>query len=361
MKICLAIPAPPPYGGITNWTRMLLGYMDRHAGSIQYSIINTSPKKRVTENRSLFERVFIGGFQMLKQNRELHRKLKTQSIDVLHMTSSGTLALIRDILFIRTAKKYRVSVVYHIRYGWIPELEGGNSLEWKLIRFVCKQADKVIAIDQGTYQTIQRQTGNCVYIPNPINLEELPISDEKEAEQRVIMFLGWVVPAKGVGELLEAWQSIPHNGWKICIVGPYKDSYLSELQSKYEMLDVIIKGEMKHADALEMLGKSAVFALPSYSEGFPNAVLEAMAMGRPVVATRVGAIPDMLSNGCGILIDPRNVEQLAVALQKVMQNREDRIQMGRLGRQRVETEYAMQVIFERYKSVWLDVRGQSQI
>lgn len=74
--------------------------------------------------------------------------------------------------------------------------------------------------------------------------------------------------------------------------------------------------------------KCTVFVLPTYTEGFPNVVLESMACGCPIVATSVGAIPEMLDGGAGIVIEPRNVEQLRDAVAWVLENPERAAEMG---------------------------------
>ena len=66
-----------------------------------------------------------------------------------------------------------------------------------------------------------------------------------------------------------------------------------------------------------LLSASDVFVLPSYTEGFPNVIIEAMAMGKPIIATSVGAIPEMLDEGCGVVVPPKDADSLQKALQKV--------------------------------------------
>ena len=72
-----------------------------------------------------------------------------------------------------------------------------------------------------------------------------------------------------------------------------------------------------------------VFCLPSYSEGCPNVVVEALACGRPVVATKVGGIPELVRDGCGILIAPRDAAELRGALDQALSARWDREEIAR--------------------------------
>ena len=102
MKVLLVSPQPPPYGGIANWSKMILEYASHTEDVLR--TINIAPKKRSTEGRNLFDRVFVSGIEMFAKRRELKKEIKNNRPDVIHMTTSGSLAIIRDILLLKTAK-----------------------------------------------------------------------------------------------------------------------------------------------------------------------------------------------------------------------------------------------------------------
>ena len=110
--------------------------------------------------------------------------------------------------------------------------------------------------------------------------------------------------------------------------------------------------EQPHDEALRLLAASEVFVLPSYTEGFPNSVMEAMATGLAVVATDVGAVPEMLSEGCGLLVPPRDVVALRDALARVTADDALRAELGRRAREKARAEYAMGIAFKRLVDVW---------
>lgn len=116
-------------------------------------------------------------------------------------------------------------------------------------------------------------------------------------------------------------------------------------------------GELAHYDAMVAMSKADVFVLPSHTEGFPFVVLEAMTLGKAIVATRVGAIPEMLADGCGVLVDPKDPVGLADALKRVMASETLRHEMGNRARERALREYSIDTVFEQLKTIWTEAAG----
>lgn len=356
MKVLLISPHPPPYGGIANWTAMLLDY-SKNTDDV-FSTINIAPKKRSTEGRNIFDRVVVSGLDMLKKNRELKVQIKKNRPDVIHMTTSGSLAIIRDILLLKTAKKHGVPTVYHIRFGKTEKMAQSNSKLWRLYSKAMKIADAVLAIDKNTYFAVKNYVpdANVILVPNPINTEKLPKQKNKFKKQ--IVFLGWVVPTKGVSELVEAWNTVgsEYPDYNLLIIGQSSPAYLEELKSNIKADNIIFAGEMPHEKAMEAVMESEVFILPSYTEGFPNAVVEAMALKKPVIASCVGAIPEMLENDCGILINPKSSEEIISALRKLLSDKELRERIATNALNKVDSEYKIETVYKQYKEIWNKVK-----
>jgi glycosyltransferase involved in cell wall biosynthesis len=353
-KICFVVPIPPPYGGIANWSKLMCNYITNVRTDVELSIINIAPKTRQTEGRNLWDRVVNSGFRMIKQYRELNRLISNNRPDVIHITTSGRLAVIRDVLLLKTAKKKGVPTVYHIRFGRIKEIAQKKTREWKLISKAMLLATEVMAIDNTTYNAIQQHlpTVNVVCVPNPIDISNLP--EPVISSSKTIMFLGWVIKTKGIEELLSAWKKVykENNDWKLRIVGPCEVEYLDYLKSHYSFEGVIYEGEKSHKEAMDLLNSSEIFILPSYTEGFPNAVLEAMSLSKPIIATRVGAIPDMLADNCGILIDSKEPEDIVIALKSLIADDERRLNIGNNAYRKLCNEYTIETVLDRYMREW---------
>lgn len=357
LKICFVAPLPPPYGGIANWTAMVCNYIDdKKKEEISYEIINTAPKKRVTEGRTLLQRITGGTWNALKNGKQLKKILKSKKIDCVHMTTSGSLSLIRDYILCSVAKRQRVPVVYHIHFGKIPEMKTCNGLAWKIFQRLLERVSAVVAIDKNTYQCLYHVIGECaVYIENPIDTGKLPKREEQPEE--IVMYLGWVIKEKGIEELLEAWGKVysQKKNWVLHIVGPYQKEYYKYLSGRYHMEGVTFFGEQPHEAAMDLLNRASIFLLPSYTEGCPYVIMEAMALAKSVIATAVGNIPEMLAGDCGIVIKPKDSIAIEAALNNCMDDVEKRAFLGINAINKVQNNYLIDKIILKYMDVWRSV------
>lgn len=124
-----------------------------------------------------------------------------------------------------------------------------------------------------------------------------------------VIFVGGARPAKGLPYLIKAVNQMPNTS--LLVVGGWGEE--SELCKAMAKENVEFIGAVHPSKVPDYLNKASIFCLPSLSEGFPNAVLEAMASGLPIVATKVGGVPYVVGD-TGILVPPRDVEALKKAL-----------------------------------------------
>lgn len=362
MKICIVSPIPPPYGGIGNWSLLLKGYFEEQQ-DLALLHINISPKDEKLEERSFWNRIAVKGCAMVRQRRCLKRLLITEKVNVMHLTTSGRLALVRDAVFLRVAKKANIPSVYHIHFGRIPQIAKENTVEWRMMKRNMSLTDCVISIDPDTLSAIKEYAPEVKvrYVPNPVDIQKIT-SQQAVApkENKEIVFLGWVAKAKGVEELLSAWDALhqKYPEWQLRIVGACNDAYMRTLQKSFSLQNVIFEGERSHDDAMRILSNADVLALPSFTEGFPYAVLEAMALGRAIVATEVGAIPDMLDGDCGVVIPVGDVDALEHALEHLMQDEALRTCLATNAQRKAEQSYSIECVMAQYESIWLEVAKQ---
>ena len=162
------------------------------------------------------------------------------------------------------------------------------------------------------------------------------------AEPFIILFSGRVHSWKGVYELLEAFTLIAakYPNWNLHFVGD--GPAVSDLQKKARQKGlqdrVVFWGSVDHPQAVELAAKSDIFVLPSYIESFPLSLLEAMALGVPVIATDVGGIREHLVHPMvtGLLIPPKNHQALSHALVRLISDPEYRTSLGKNGRTKTQ-------------------------
>ncbi len=351
MKVLLVAPLPPPYGGIANWTKLITEFSKKT--DVDLCVLNTAPKKRGVDGRSFRKRLLDGGVSMPKTARALLKAVRKSRPDVIHIATSGKYAVLRDILLLKLAKRKQIPAVYHFHFGKIKVIANDNTREWHLLKRAIGLADMLLPIDGPTYETLRREFPEkpCVFMPNPFDVSGVQPAGPA-ACTKTVLYLGWVVPHKGVGELISAWRELETaaHGWTLSIVGPQRADFYESLAKDLPQ-GVQFLGELPHEAAMEVMRTAGIFVLPSYTEGFPNVVLEAMAYAKPVVATDVGAIPEMLS-GCGVVVPKKDSHALGTALLDLMVHEEKRIVLGEAARKKAEREYDLGIVFCRLEEVW---------
>jgi glycosyltransferase involved in cell wall biosynthesis len=354
LKVLMISPAPPPLGGIGRWTILV-----RMAASARTDIelihLDISPRWRAVEDLRIWKRTIGGGLQLGRDLIKFMRLLNSRP-NLVHLTTSGRLATIRDLVFCLLVKFHSIPFAYHLHFGRVGEAAERNSLEWKMLRRVICRADATIVITRESEIAVRRMCPlrRIKYIPNPIEIRYLPSTPEENKATLRVLYLGWVIPTKGIAELIESWLILAMPNWKLDIIGPGK------WRSQPEGSMVRFLGELPHDEAMRQMAKCDIFVLPSHTEGFPNVILEAMAYGKAIVATKVGAIPEILAEDspepCGVLVEPHNSEALTAALRSLMEDADLRILLGERARARVIREYEVRSIMDRLVCLWQDLK-----
>jgi glycosyltransferase involved in cell wall biosynthesis len=162
-----------------------------------------------------------------------------------------------------------------------------------------------------------------------------------EVDRPAALFVGALEPNKSVDVLLEAWRDVVEHvpGARLTLVG--SGSQRDALQRRVELASlegsVRFTGTVSRQEVRDLLDASRLLVLPSRSEGMGRVILEAFARGRPVVATRVGGIPELVEDGItGRLVPPEDPQALAKALVEMLQDVNPAAAMGRAARAAIE-------------------------
>lgn len=192
----------------------------------------------------------------------------------------------------------------------------------------------------------------------PLGMQGLEVKYPQLKGKRVILFLGRIDPQKGMELLISAFKMVILAGQDayLVVAGPAKESYLSYLKSlcvKEKIAErVIFPGPLFGIDKISAFYSSDIFVLPSFKESFGISVLEAMAVGLPVVVTkRIGLSPDIEECGCGIVTDysPQYIRDAILGMLKDDVRRRD---MGKKGRRLVEERFTWDNMSSKMISVY---------
>jgi len=177
-----------------------------------------------------------------------------------------------------------------------------------------------------------------------------------------LLFVGRVVYQKGLDLLLEALGSVQSSPWQLTIVGDGSQRKLLMAQAEHLGISERIRflGWLDSAQLLPEYQQANLFVFPSRHEGMPNAILEAMACGLPVIASKIAGNEELVvpasetTCGTGILVPPEDVDALRVALQTVLKDANLRMVMGGAARQRVEQAYTWRRVAEQYMKLCVE-------
>lgn len=276
-------------------------------------------------------------------------------VRLLHVHGASHGSFWRKRLFMRLARAFGIPVVFHLHGGEFRQFIDQRLPPASRVKALdCLKASSLIyCLNEDMANWLRTRVGHVPVkiMPNPIDLRRFAPGPEKR--ETSLLFLGRLEKEKGVLDLLEAFSTIaqerPAIRLLLCGIGAAE----CQLKQRAEQLGIAsqvsfpgwVDGDRKSA----LLQQAGAFVLPSYAEGMPMAVLEAMASGLPVVASRVGAVTDMLDNGaCGFLVTPGDIGQLRHALLAALDTRQSREPCQR-ALKRVRDNYSAEVVIAQLR------------
>ena len=198
--------------------------------------------------------------------------------------------------------------------------------------------DKIIVINNGI------ETGkNIVNISDLININGYEL--EKDG---YLLFVGRLDPIKGIEYLIEAFRKIKTRyRLKLVIAGTgFHETYLKKISVDEDILFIGYVADKN--DLAALYENSLMLILPSLYEAIPMVLLEAMAYGKPIVASRVGGIPEFVLDGKnGYLVDPRNSDELAEKISRLVEDSELRTRIGSYNTRYVEKKYSLKMMVNK--------------
>lgn len=359
MRILFATPFGSAVGGIVKWAQHIVGhYNSLKKKECEIDLLQMD-RQSFADINSTFKRVYYGISDyrcFLKKEKEM---IKAKKYDLFHLVSSASISLFKDIFMLRAAQKRGVKSIVHFHFGRIPELAKSNNWEWKMICKVVKLSDTTIVLDKASLETLQNAGfKNVVQLPNPIAPQVTKLIEKNndiKRKARSLFFAGHGIRTKGVYELVEACKMIPNITLKMAgtIHNDVKNE-LYQISNNAGWFDIC--GELPFERVIKEMMSCDVFVLPTYTEGFPNVILESMAAGCAIVTTPVGAIPEMLEeeNGrqYGIMVAPQNAHELKNGIETMLSNAEQKEEYRKNVQERVNIRYNIDAVWTQMVNIW---------
>ncbi|WP_417847615.1 glycosyltransferase family 4 protein [Thalassoglobus sp.] len=319
---------------------------------------------RVCESEQMKYEVF--NFEQPSFSRPSRSLVHLYNTTKLLRRSQANLIHVNDIFSVRSvslaAKIANIPVVCHIRFP--PSLE---SIDWAFKRFPKPAAfifnSQAIKNDIGNTfsQLCPRAQQFIVY--NAVDTHEFKPLRTINKRHRIGVLANFT-RVKGHIDFLNAARIILNHGenCEFWLIGEDIDNTGCESEMRQLCEDLKIQEEVHflgfRSDVPELLNQLDVLVCPSHMETFGRCLIEAMACEKPVVATRVGGIPEVVNEGVtGFLVPPRSPESLAKEIIKLLHNPELAESMGKAGRERVEKLFTPKAHTDAILSVYASVLG----
>ena len=287
--------------------------------------------------------------------------LATGRVDLVHIHAAMRGSFWRKGLFASMAQARGVPVLLHLHGSEMKQFYAGQKPRvQRMIRERLERATRVLVLSESWRSFIAQiaPAAQVEVVPNYVRLPaEVPVSARNGREA---LFLGLVGDRKGVFDLIPAFADVARTrpDARLVIGG---NGAVERARAAAEAAGIAgavsLPGWIGGAQKEALLGRAGIYVLPSHNEGLPMSVLEAMARGLPVITTRVGGIPELVTDGVdGLLIDAGDQTALADALRRLFDDPALRERIGAAARARIAAEYSDTAVLPMLRRIYAECR-----
>ena len=292
---------------------------------------------------------------------------------IVHLnTSLNPRAYWRDLVYMTVARLCGASVLYQVHGGALPrEFFRGAGVLTAWLRITLRLPDVIAVLSQEELRAYRRfvPQQHVLALPNSVDCAlyaALERSPPAAGGPLQLLYIGRLAREKGLYETLEALRLASTRGARarLIVAGSGPD----EAGLRQRVSELGLDGQVSFVGAvfgerkMELLRSADALVLASYGEGLPYALLECMAAGVAVIATRVGAIPDVVLNGThGLLVPCRDPEAISRAVATLASDRDLLTRMGAACRHRVATGYSLEPMSAEFCRLYFVVRAAKRV
>lgn len=357
--------ASPARGGLATFAEMLADDPDlgRRFGM---ALVNTT-------RTAVWRGGALTGANVTRALRDAVRVFRVgRRHDIIHLQTAllPTLPLVRALLLVVSARLAGARVICHAHTGMINDGPHERFRPGPLVRALLRGlqlADRVVTVSEAGARGLRPHVGRAAVrrLDNAVDATAFcpPEDSRPPGAPATVLYVGALARAKGVVDLTSAAAALRDRRlpeWELRIVGGpnqggHREAEVVRAEVRRRGFGDSLVGETDPAGVRRELAGAAVLALPSHSEGQPLAILEAMASSVPVVASRVGGVPDQVRDGVdGLLVPPGDTRALADALERLVADPQLRSRMGEDARHRVLERFDLPAWRERITALYRD-------
>lgn len=344
---------PVGKGGIATVVSVLInqGFLDKH--NCQYIVSHA-------EKNSFYKLALLSrALSLVAINGLFFRP------GIVHVHAASGSSFVRKSLLLLIARLLACKTIFHLHGGGFADYatrETRPLMQWWIRKTLAKSTKVLVLSAQwAEFITSFSPAADVCVLPNPVEL--MPTAKQAVVANK-LLFLGRVEKNKGIDELLEAVALLKpaFPNIKLAIGG---EGDLDRIKQKAEALGIQnhieLLGWLTPEKKYLHLQQASIFVLPSYEEGLPMAMLEAMSMAKAVVVTAVGGIPSVVEHNVnGLLIPPRDVTALADALTKLLSNKTLQEELGSHARAIIASDYASSVVADKLSAIYDSLNTQAE-
>jgi glycosyltransferase involved in cell wall biosynthesis len=374
VKVLLVGPLPPPFGGIPRYVQDLY---KANIDGVTFAIFNTAfPSWIAPYNRegkmSYASIVESGVWGVLKKlcyvlasYSILIGRLLSENPDIVQVFTCSYWGYWRNWLYVLTAKFCGKKTIFHLLNAIDLFYEQAGKLGKFWIRKSLNTADIYLLQSPGLKRWVDTYCQKQSYgLWNGIDFGEIPTgnpapTDQCDPVKPEGVTLGGLGKNKGTYDIIDVLGELRTEGIKVnwIFVGNGNIEAFRTLAADQGVSDAILfTGMVSEAKKWACLRSAEFYCLPSYAEGQPMSIIEAMAVGLPVIATSVGSIPEMIEHETsGLLIQPGDRQSLALAIKKMVSDLKMREKMGKNAQSIARERHNITDLFCGLKRIYLEM------
>lgn len=271
-----------------------------------------------------------------------------RNLKIVHIHGAAGKSFVRKTVIIKLAKILGYKIVFHCHSGYFKDYV--EKVGREKICAILSDCDAIVALSNGWKKYFEEDLGfKNVYVVNNIVYKVDVYKENNKNNKLQVLFLGLICDNKGIFDLIDVLAEHKkefENKIELQIGGAGEDERLQRIILERELTKIVkplgwVLGEHKN----EIIRNCDVFILPSYVEGVPISILEAMANRKAIIASTIGGIPEIVENmRSGILHNPGDKVAIYNALKFFMDNPEKCVEYGLVGYKIVESYYPQSVI-----------------